>query len=99
MMRNTITRTLTTSVIKGFKLTMKEGQPIVEELTPIYAQGKLNEKQALKQLHKAYGKSSSITVGTVEEVNDTYEITVEDFMKYAKKVEKETTTEEQATAE
>lgn len=89
MMRNTITRTITSSVIKGFKLTMKEGTPSVEELDPVSVSGRVNEKQALKQLEKAYGKSSPITVASITEENDVYEISVEDFMKYATKVDKE----------
>ena len=46
------------------------------------------EKDALKALREKYGKNCSVTVGSIEVQEDTYEISVEDFLKHAKKVSK-----------
>ena len=88
MMRNTITRTMATSVIHAYRLTMKEGKPNIEELDPLTIGGKATVKDAEKALRKIYGKDAPITVSKIVVNEDVYEISVEDFMKYAKKVEK-----------
>lgn len=88
MMRKTITRTMTTSTIKGFKLKIVDGAPSVETLDPVTIMGNANEKHALKALREVYGKDNSITVGSIETSEETYEISVDDFMKYATKVDK-----------
>lgn len=88
MMRNTITRTMATSEIKGFMMKVVEGKPTVVELPVLTVTGKATEKDAIKELKKVHGKDANVTVGTIECHEDTYEISVEDFMKYAKKVEK-----------
>lgn len=88
MMRNTITRTMATSVIHAYRLTMKEGKPEVETLDPLTIGGKATVKVAEKALRKLYGKDAPITVSKIDVQEDVYEISVEDFMKYAKKVEK-----------
>lgn len=85
-MRNTIIRTLTTSEIFGCKIIVKNGTPEIVQLESIKVQGKVNDEQALKHLVKKYGKDSSLSVTKVLEDSDTYEISIDDFMKYAKKV-------------
>lgn len=85
MMRNTITRTMATSEITGYKLTVVDGKPNVEELPKITIAGKAKEKDAMKALKDAYGKDVNITVGNITVSEDVYEISVEDFVKYAKK--------------
>lgn len=89
MMRSTITRTLAVSEITAFKLTMEDGTPKVENLPVIVVAGKASERDAMKVIRKQYGKDSNITVGKIETHEDLYEISVEDFMKYATKVEPE----------
>lgn len=88
MMRSTITRTLSVSEITAFKLTMEDGAPKVETLPVIVVAGKANERDAMKVIRKQYGADANITVGKIDIHEDLYEITVEDFMKYATKVEK-----------
>lgn len=88
MMRNTITRTMATSEIHAFRLVMKEGKPEVETLPVMTIGGKATVKDAEKALRKQYGKDAPITVSKIDVREDVYEISVEDFMKYAKKVEK-----------
>lgn len=89
MMRKTIVRTMATSEIKAFKLTMKDGQPSVVNLDPITVTGEVSEKDALKALKEVHGNLTGITVGEITVTKDTYEISVEDFLKYAKKVTKD----------
>ena len=88
MMRNTITRTMATSTIHAFRLTMKDGKPEVETLSPLVIGGKATVKDADRALRKQYGKDAPITVSKIDVAEDLYEISVEDFMKYAKKVDK-----------
>lgn len=83
MMRTTITRTLATSEITGFKVVVKDGTPSVETLPVITIAGKAKEKDALKALKKAYG--DGITVGSIKVDESVYEISVDDFIKYASK--------------
>lgn len=90
MMRNTITRTMATSTIYAYRLAVKDGKPEVESLEPLTIGGKATMKDAEKALRKVYGKDAALTVNKIDVAEDLYEISVEDFMKYAKKVEKKT---------
>lgn len=92
-MRKTITRTICTSVISGCMLNVVDGKPTVENLAPITVAGKVSEKVAIKSLKAEYGKDKAITLTSIDLKEDTYEISVDDFMKYAKKVEAGTETE------
>lgn len=92
-MRKTIVRTICKSVINGCVLNVVDGTPQVEQLAPVTVAGKVNDKTALKTLKTEYGKDKAITLTSVETCEDTYEISVEDFLKYATKVETETATE------
>ena len=87
-MRKTLVRTISTSTISAFKLSMVDGQPTIENLEPVTVLGKVNPEQALKALKAEYGKNSAVQVGKIEVNEDTYEISVEDFVKYATKLEK-----------
>ena len=88
MMRNTITRTMATSEIHAYRMVMKEGKPEVETLPVLTIGGKATVKDAEKALRKQYGKDAPVVVSDIKVNEDVYEISVEDFMKYAKKVEK-----------
>lgn len=93
MMRNKFSRTLATSTIKAYKLVVKDGKPVAEPLDDVVIAGKASEKEALKAVQKVYGKTSGVAIGSIEVAEDLYEISVEDFLKYAvkvNKVEKET---------
>ncbi|MBQ8168675.1 hypothetical protein IJZ97_04580 [bacterium] len=89
MMRSAITRTLAVSEITAHALTMKDGVPTVENLHIVNVPGKVSEKEAIKIIRNQYGKDFSVTIGNITTTEDTYEISVEDFMKYARKVSKE----------
>lgn len=87
MMRKTITRTMCTSTITAYKVTVVDGMPKVETVEPLTIAGKAKEKDALKALRDVHGKDANLTVGKIEVSEDIYEISVDDFVKYAKKVE------------
>lgn len=94
MMRKTICRTMATSTIKAFTIEMKDGAPVAKALDPITVMGKAKEKDALKAIKDAYN-TNAVTIGEIQIEEATYEISVDDFMKYAKKVDKaETETKE-----
>lgn len=103
MMRKTIVRTMATSTINAFKLTVKDGKPEIENLEPLTVMGKATEKEALKALKDKYGKNEPVQVANIDIQEDTYEISVDDFVKYAKKIQKgsegfETNSEDSETA-
>lgn len=87
MMRTSIRRTMTTSTITSYKLVVEEGKPVIKDLPVLTVAGKLNEKQALKELYKVHGKDNSITIGNIAIDENVYEISVDDFIAHAKKVE------------
>ncbi len=86
MMRKTIVRTMATSTINAFKLEIVNGKPEAKTLDPVTVMGKAKEKDAMKALKEKYGNLNGITIGSIDVSEDTYEISVEDFVKYAKKV-------------
>lgn len=87
-MRKTIVRTMSTSTIHAYMLEIVDGKPVAKDLEPLTVMGCAKEKDALKVLKDKYGKDNAITVGKIEVTENTYEISVDDFVKYAKKVEK-----------
>lgn len=95
MMRKTITRTMCTSTVHAYTLSIVDGKPVAKELEPVVVMGKAKEKDALKVLKDKYGSTTAITVGKIQVEESTYEISVEDFVKYATKVEKGTTAKEE----
>lgn len=88
MMRKTIVRTMATSTINAFKLEIVDGKPEAKALEPVTIMGKAKEKDALKALKETLGSVNGVTIGSIEVSEDTYEISVDDFLKYATKVTK-----------
>lgn len=88
MMRKTIVRTMSTSTINAFMLDVVNGKPEVKNLEPLTVMGRVTEKDAIKALRDVHGKNAPVTVANIDVKEDTYEISVEDFLKYATKVEK-----------
>ncbi len=86
-MRNTITRTITESTINAVMIAIDNGQPIVRTLDPITVNGKINADKALKAVRKVHGKTAPVSVVSIDEKEVLYEISVDDFMKYAKRVD------------
>lgn len=88
-MRKTIVRTMPTSTIHAYMLEVVDGKPVAKNLEPLTVMGNATEKAALKELKNVYGKENAITIGSITVEENTYEISVTDFVKYAKKIEKE----------
>jgi hypothetical protein len=95
-MRKTIVRSIVASTVKSSNVSFVKGQPVIVENAPIVVNGKIDEKQALKEVRKTYGETAQIT--EITEVNDVYEISVEDFMKYATKVDPKDVEKEETNA-
>lgn len=96
-MRKTITRTIPTTTIYSGIVKMVNGVPTVTMNDPITANGEIDENKALKLVRKAYDQKSIVTEVVVAE--NLYEISVEDFLKYATLVppsEKEAEAEKEA---
>lgn len=87
MMRKTIVRTMATSTITAYTIEMVNGAPVAKALDPITVMGKATEKEALKAVKEQLGLTA-VTIGEIAIEEATYEISVDDFMKHAKKVEK-----------
>lgn len=86
MMRKTIVRTMATSTITAYTVEMVNGAPVAKALDPIVIMGKAKEKDALKAVKEKYG-TVAVTIGEIKVDEATYEISVDDFMKYATKVD------------
>lgn len=88
-MRNAITRTMIESVIHACVVKVVDGTPVTETLEPVTVMGKITEDKAIKVVAKTYGKSNGLAIVKIEENEVKYEISVDDFMKHAKKIEKD----------
>lgn len=88
-MRNTITRTINVTTIKGIKVTVTNGTPTFEPVDPITKYGEFNQAEAEKALRKAYGKHSNVIVSEIVTTEKFFEISIEDFVKHAKEVSKD----------
>jgi hypothetical protein len=87
-MRKMITRTITATTIQSAILGFKEGKPVLTENLPITVNGTLDNEKATKEVRKVYGENA--VVSEVVATNSTYEISVEDFIKYSTKIEEPT---------
>ena len=87
MMRKHITRTLTRSTVTAYAVKMIEGKPEVEALEPVTVWGTPTDKEALKAVKEAHGDMSGITVGDITSVEETYRVTISDFVAIAERVE------------
>jgi hypothetical protein len=85
MSRKTIIRTITATTIKSANMGFVKGLPVVTENKDIVVNGTIEESKALKEIRKTYGENAQIVEITA--IDAVYEITVEDFIKYATKVE------------
>jgi len=92
-MRKTIVRTITATTIESANVTFEKGKPVVKNNDPLTVNGVIAEDKALKEVRKAYGVTASVT--NISSIDATYEISVDDFIKHAKKIE--APTEEQKT--
>jgi hypothetical protein len=83
-MRKTIERTITVTEVTSATVKVEKGLPVFETNTTDIFNGTLSDEKALKEVQKLHGATAVVI--EKKEVNDRYEISVEDFMKYATKV-------------
>lgn len=87
MIRANIRRKIPTSEIKAFELTMAtDGQPVATEIPSFVVGGKLKEAEAMRVLRKLYGKQKLYRIVKITHDENMYEISVNDFLKYATKI-------------
>jgi len=80
-MRKMMTREVTKTTVKVGKLEMVDGQPQAVTLPDEVIIGNVTLEKAQKQLNKKYGEP--VTVFAVEPDTTTYEMPVDDFIKFA----------------
>lgn len=87
-MKATIKRTLTESTINAYSVKIQEnGEPAVTKLNPVTLFGKVSKVEAQKEMERVNPNSDSIMISSIEEKEVQYEITIEDFVKNAKRIE------------
>lgn len=94
MMRKHITRTLTRSTITAFAVKMVDGKPELETLEPVTVWGTPTDKEALKAVKEAHGDITGITVGNIQSTEETYRVTISDFVAIAERVADQVSMEE-----
>ena len=86
-MRRTIVRTITATTIQSVKLSFINGKAELIDNEVMTLNGKIDEATALKIVRKTYGDNAQLK--NVEETTNTYEISVDDFIKHATIIEAE----------
>ena len=86
-MRTTITRRIAQTTIHPVKVTFENGVPTTAPLEPIVAFGEITPEQAKRIVTKKHGKDGNVVVAKTETAEKQYEISVDDFVKYAKIVD------------
>lgn len=87
-MPKTFNKKIVFSSIIGFIVNIENGQPVSTPLENEIIFSKLDESKALKLLQKKY-PDKTIIVDTVEQHEKEYQMTYDDFIKYATPVKNE----------
>ncbi len=86
-MRKTIARTIKSSTVYGYKITVVENEePKITELDPVTVIGVVTQKEGMRLLKSANPDAELVTVSKVDVTEDTYKISLDDFIKYGRKV-------------
>lgn len=80
-MRKTMTKEITITTCKIAVLELVKGQPVVHELGEATFLGEYTETKLRKEASKRQGKD--VAVYNIDVITKTYEMSVEEFMKYA----------------
>lgn len=94
MMRKHITRTLTRTTVTAYAVKMVDGKPEVEALEPVTVWGVPTEKEAIKAVKDAHVDKNGVTVGDIKSSEETYRVTIDDFVTIAEKVADQTSMDE-----
>lgn len=84
-MKKTMTKEVTTTSIKLGRVKLVDGMPIVEPLNDELMLGNVSLEKAQKAMRKQHG--DDVTVFGVEANTQKYKMSVEDFIRIAKRVE------------
>lgn len=82
-MRANITRTITETTIKAFKIGFENGNPVAIDLDPIMVYGEVDEAKAVKMVKKVHGKEASVHIREIITEDVVYEISRDDFIAHA----------------
>ena len=85
-MRNTITRTITTSKSHSVYVDLSNETPTICQNVPITVNREVRQAEAQKMVTKRYG--AGVTITKIETTDTLYEISIDDFVKYGKPVVK-----------
>jgi hypothetical protein len=85
-MRSTITRTMTTTKVTFVTTDVKDGKPVLSS-EQVKSYPDLLDTAKAEKLLKKEDSTKTYTVLSAETEEHTYEISVVDFIKYAKRVE------------
>ena len=86
MIRTKITRNMPTSEIHAHELTMAGDQAVATALPVIIVGGRLGEVEAMRHLRKIYGRNKMFSIKDIIVEEGTYEMSIDDFLKYATKI-------------
>lgn len=86
-MKQTMTRTITTTTIHHYLIEVKNGKPEFKPAEPITVNGKLDGKQIEKVMKEKYGNTTQYTITGTETDKQTYQIDLNTFLKHAEIVE------------
>ena len=92
-MRTTITRRIAQTTIYPVKVTFENGEPKTEPIDTIIVHGEITPEQAKRIVNKKFGKDGNVVVAKMVSEEKQYEISVDDFVKYAKVVEEKSEAE------
>lgn len=94
MMRKNITRRLTETKIHAVEVVMDGDNVSTKNLDPIVVYGNISDLEAKRELTRVHGNDKTIILKKIESEEKNYQISVEDFVKNAKVVDKAEESEE-----
>ena len=83
-MRKMMTKEVQFTDIKASTIFVEDGKPVLKELEVESVMGNLNKDKAHKHMTEKYENLDNVTVYDVNNYSITYEMEVEEFIKYAK---------------
>ena len=86
-MIDTIKRKICVTTIHSYAIENGRDSPTVKGLDPITVYGKVSEKEARKIVREKYSEESKIHLAQIDTNEMHLEITIEDFIRYAKPIQ------------
>lgn len=85
-MRKMMSKEVAFTYILASEIVVQDGKPVAVQLPPVTLLGAVSPEKAQKEMNKRY-KGKQPHIYSLEVVNETFEMAVEDFIKYATKKE------------